>query len=243
MKFKYYDPSQRKSNGAIKRVKKDMYLLLGWNGLDNRSNIKFVDVLSFDPRDSTRAIFGANVFYFDPLVAKHRAIFRYSEYSPFGLNMAYVKAGLFPGSKKEMIVYDHLGSPKPGDQKLKEIWEMGADGSYDALSYQKGGRFEWRKNVEVIDQLSRREIREAAENQEKILRARLAELKRLAILSGDEQLVEDIERLEERKDLDKKAARFLRRKEKMVLKEQQQRQEEEKKRLQKAGIDLSDNNR
>lgn len=238
--FKYYDPKVRKRNGSIRRVKQDMYVLMGWNGLDNRSNLKFVEVLSFDPRDSTRALFGANVFYFDKLVAKHRAIFRYSEYAPFTLNFAYIEGGFFPWSKKEVIAYDHLGSPGTGDQHLVDIWEMGPDGSYDALEFVRGGRFEWVKNVEIVSQLTNKEVREAADNQEQIFRARLAYLKQMAKAAGDNDIVEEIERMEERGDFGRRAARFIRRKEELLLERQQQMEAEERKRLEELGIDLSD---
>ncbi|TAE59424.1 MAG: hypothetical protein EAZ89_02520, partial [Bacteroidetes bacterium] len=123
--YKYYDPKQRTTSGKIKKEKIKYYILFGWNGMDNRSNLKFVDVMSFDPKQKDRVIFGANVFYFDRNIPKYRALFKYSEYAPFSLNYSYVKEGI---SKKKMIVYDHLASPKPGDRKLTEIWEMGPDG-------------------------------------------------------------------------------------------------------------------
>lgn len=147
--FRYYDPKKVDSKGRIKKEKQIFYVLTGWNGLDNRSNLKFVDVMSFDPNQKDRVIFGANVFYFD-VIPKYRALFKYSEYAPFSLNQAYVRKSKF--SKKKMIVYDHLASPKPGDRKLKEIWEMGPDGSYDALYYNKrSGFFEWYTNVELAE--------------------------------------------------------------------------------------------
>ncbi|MEM7370139.1 MAG: hypothetical protein AAF587_16145 [Bacteroidota bacterium] len=147
--FKYYDPKKMDSKGRVKKEKQTFYVMTGWNGLDNRSNLKFVDVMSFDPNKKDRVIFGANVFYFD-LIPKFRALFKYSEYAPFSLNQAYVKKSKL--SKKKMIVYDHLASPKPGDRKLTEIWEMGPDGSYDALYYnKKGGFFEWYTNVELAE--------------------------------------------------------------------------------------------
>lgn len=233
-----YDSQQKKKKVKLKKVKRDMYVMLGWNGLDHRSNIKVVDVLSFDPQDSSRAIFGANIFYFDPLVAKHRAVFKYSEYSPFSLNYSYVKGkGLFKG-KQKMIVYDHLANPKPGERKLKEIWEMGPDGSYDALSYQKG-TFRWLRNVETVDELTAQEIRDASENRERIIRARLADMKAYAKELGSEDMVADIERVERKGNLDKRVVRFLRRQEKLLLKRQQELQEQEKQRLKDAGINLT----
>lgn len=168
------EANERNERRKLKKVKRDMYVLLGWNGLDHRSNLKFVDVLSFDPRDSSRAIFGANIFYFDPLVAKHRAIFRYSEYSPFSLNYAYVKHGLFPWSKKRMIVYDHLAMPGTSDRKLKEIWEMGPDGSYDALYFRKG-RFDWETNIDLAEDYNSKITRKMLEEQQSRERERLKE--------------------------------------------------------------------
>ena len=148
--FRYHDPSKSDGKGGIKETKQTFYVLMGWNGLDNRSNLKFVDLMSFDPDKKDRVIFGANVFYFD-VIPKYRALFRYSEYAPFSLNEAYVRKNRF--SKKKMIVFDHLASPKPGDRKLTEVWEMGPDGSYDALRYTKkeGGYFEWYTNVEIAE--------------------------------------------------------------------------------------------
>ena len=166
------EASERNQTRKLKKVKRDMYVLLGWNGLDHRSNLKFVDVLSFDPRDSSRAIFGANVFFFDPLVAKHRALFRYSEYSPFSLNYAYVQHGLFPWSKKRMIVYDHLAMPGNGERKLKEIWEMGPDGSYDALYFRKS-RFNWLTNIDLAEDYNNKVTRKALEEQQERERERL----------------------------------------------------------------------
>jgi len=166
------EATERNETRKLKKVKRDMYVLLGWNGLDNRSNLKFVDVLSFDPRDSSRAVFGANVFFFDPLVAKHRALFRYSEYSPFSLNYAYVQHGLFPWSKKRMIVYDHLAMPGNGEQKLKEIWEMGPDGSYDALYFRKS-RFNWLTNIDLAEDYNNKVTRKALEEQQERERERL----------------------------------------------------------------------
>jgi len=172
-RFKYYDRVQEGEGFKIKKFKKNMYILMGWSGLDNRSNMKFVDVLSFDPKDSARAVFGANVFYFDPVVAKHRAIFRYSEYAPFSLNYAYVKYGLL-GRKKLMLVFDHLASPRPGERQFKEIWELGPDGSYDALYFEKGsGSFTWYKNIELAESYNNKITRKLLEEQ------RLKEIQRL----------------------------------------------------------------
>lgn len=169
LNLKYYD-RKLSSSGKQKRVKKQFYVLLGWNGNDNRSNYKMVEVMSFDPEDKNRVIFGADVFYFDA-IPKFRAIFNYSEYSPFSLNYNWVKTGRF--SKSNMIVYDHLGTPKGKQSEMKEVWEIGPDGSIDGLYfYKRKGVFEWHRNVQLaekyISKLHRTQVAEARENQERI---------------------------------------------------------------------------
>ena len=54
--FKYYDPKQMDSKGRVKKTKQTFFVLTGWNGLDNRSNLKFVDVMSFDPNKKEKLI-------------------------------------------------------------------------------------------------------------------------------------------------------------------------------------------
>ncbi len=133
-----------------KRVKTETkyYLLMGWNGWDNTANYKIVDILSFDPNDSSKVNFGAPIFYFDR-IPKARALFKYSDYATFTLNYTTVRRGPFKVLQKRMLVYDHLAQPqqsRPLDQ-----FDMGPDGSYDALSYfgKYGGYFEWYRNVET----------------------------------------------------------------------------------------------
>ncbi|WNJ18587.1 hypothetical protein [Pontibacter sp. G13] len=177
MKFKYFDPTDRKSNGKLKKKKLHYYLLFGWNGMDNRSNIKFLDVMTFDPKDEERVIFGANVFYFDVL-PKFRALFKYSEYAPFSLNYSYVQAG---SKRKLMIVYDHLATPKMQEKKLEEITELGPDGSYDALGYNKrSGVIEWFSNVELAEEFNSKLNRQRIEEQRELFeKQRQAEIDRL----------------------------------------------------------------
>ncbi|MEM6263272.1 MAG: hypothetical protein AAGI38_12240 [Bacteroidota bacterium] len=138
----------RKRNQSI-------YLLFGWNGFDAQTNYKVVDIMSFDLNDKERVIFGAGIFFFDPLVAKQRAIFRYSDNAPFSLNMAYVKKS--PLKKKRMIVYDHLSQPNNTRTTVANMWDLGPDGSYDALEFIKsGGYFKWYKDVELAEKYNRK---------------------------------------------------------------------------------------
>ncbi len=135
-----------------KRVKEGVnyYLLMGWNGWDNKSNYKVMEVLSFDQEDSTRAIFGAPIFYFDQ-IPKARALFKYSDNSHFSMNMSYVKSGFLKMFKKKMVVYDHLALPNIS--RGTEKYELGPDGTYDAVAWfgKYGGYFEWYRQVEVAE--------------------------------------------------------------------------------------------
>lgn len=167
--LRYYDPRDRDAGGKVKRKKQTFYLLMGWNGVDNRSNFKFVDVMTFDPKDKRRVVFGADVFYFDP-IPKYRAIFKYSEYAPFTLNFSYAKKGL---GKRRMIVYDHLAAPR-GGAGLEQVWDLGPDGSYDALFYDRGSSsFAWGRNVRIAERFNERYNRKVAGQQQRDERERL----------------------------------------------------------------------
>lgn len=135
-----------------KRVKEKVtyYTLMGWNGWDNKANYKVLDILTFDPDDSTRAVFGAPIMYFGK-IPKARALFKYSDYSAFSMNTSFIRTGPFNMFKRKMIVYDHLAAPNKSSKV--ELWQVGPDGSYDAVSYFKkyGGYFEWYRNVEVAE--------------------------------------------------------------------------------------------
>lgn len=159
----------------MKRVKEDItyYVLTGWNGWNNQANYKVLEVMSFDPEDSTRVLFGAPILYFDK-IPKSRALFKYSEYAPFSLNINTVKSGWFKLGKRQMFVYDHLANPNMNPET--GIYESGPDGTYDALNYYKkhGGYFEWYRNVKVVDgannQYSDKELKRIRKERERRLK-------------------------------------------------------------------------
>lgn len=158
--------------------KQDIYLLFGWNGFDNRTNYKVLDVLYFDPKDPNRVLFGAETFiyqkvvgeYFDQraqqqkqkkiFISKHRILFKYSDNAPFSLNMAYVKKGIF--SKKEMVVFDHLSEGSSPGMEARASWEIGPDGSVDAMGFVKrnGGYFQWYSDVSLAEKYNRKLTRD-----------------------------------------------------------------------------------
>lgn len=164
----------RNDPDRYKKRKQDIYLLFGWNGFDNRTNYKVLDVMYFDPKDPTRVLFGAETFiyqkvvgeYFDQraqqqkqkkmFISKHRILFKYSDNAPFSLNMAYVKRGLF--GKKEMVVFDHLSEGSAPGMEVRASWEIGPDGSVDAMSFVKrnGGYFQWYSDVTLAEKYNRK---------------------------------------------------------------------------------------
>jgi hypothetical protein len=167
----------------FKKRKIDFYLLFGWNGYDHRTNYKVLDVMHFDPDDPERVLFGAEVFIYQKaigkkwdskeeeqkvqkvFISKHRALFKYSDNAPFSLNMAYVKKGFFGMGKKEMIVFDHLAEGTSPGGASRAGWEIGPDGSYDALAFTSrgGGYFQWYSNVELAEKYNRKLSREQRE--------------------------------------------------------------------------------
>jgi hypothetical protein len=205
-----------------KRVKTDQryYLLMGWNGWDNKANYKVAEILSFDSKDSTKINFGAPIFYFDN-IPKARALFKYSDYSSFTMNYTYVKSGLFKLGKKRMLVYDHLAPPGKGTRPT-DMFELGPDGSYDALNYfgKYGGYFEWYRDVTTTEKYdSRKHAREMAKLQEKLAK-------------GDQTLP----------DYDKLASKRQARIDTKVTKREAQRQKKETERkLKESGIDIKKN--
>ncbi len=158
-----------------KTIRQDAYILLGWNGFDQSSNIKFVEVLTLDPNDKNQVYFGADIFYFD-IVPQFRAVFRYSDNAPFNLNYGYVKTGPFNFFKKKMIVYDHLAPPQSGSDQRFGGWSLGPDGSYDALNfYKRGGYYEWKRDITIASQHNNEVTRKSQEQERERAKRRLEE--------------------------------------------------------------------
>ncbi len=157
--IKYVDPR------TGKKVKSTAYIVMGWNGYDGSSNFKFVDVITPDPQNKNRIIFGANIFFFD-LVPKYRAVFRYSDNAPFSLNYGYVKHGLGKFFRKRMIIYDHLAQPS-SSRRTGSTFALGPDGSYDALNfYNGGGYFEWYRNIQIAEKYNSKLTQKMLEKQQ-----------------------------------------------------------------------------
>ena len=108
-----------------KKFKKDkIYVLLGWNGNNDLSNQKLIDI--FYMNEDNEATFGKDIFESENGIKK-RLIFEYKE--GIAMNLRYNK-------KKKMIIWDHLSPSKP---ELKGHYEYyGPDLTFDALYFEKG---------------------------------------------------------------------------------------------------------
>lgn len=123
----YYDiiPMGKKNN--------DTYTLLGWDGKDNLTNRKVIDVLDVG---GSKLKFGANIFNTESAVAK-RIILEYSD---------EVSASVKYYSEKQCIIMDHLSPKNP---MMTGIYaDYGPDGSYDMLVFNKG-KWDYLDNVDV----------------------------------------------------------------------------------------------
>ncbi|MGZ3899172.1 MAG: hypothetical protein ACXVNM_03035 [Bacteroidia bacterium] len=111
------------------------YTLIGWDGNDNLTQRKFVDVLYFKP-DGT-PVFGKDVFRF-PRKNPKRLMFEYSK---------EVSMSLKYNDKRKQIIYSHLAPKDPGTVLEGQFQYYGPDGSFDALELKKD---KW-VTIEAID--------------------------------------------------------------------------------------------
>lgn len=114
----------------------DYYTLLGWDGNDNLTQRKFVDVLYFRP-DGT-PMFGKDVFKV-PKKSPKRAMFEYS--SEVSMSMKYL-------DKTGQIVVSHLAPKDEGTTLEGQFQYYGPDGSFDAYEQSKG-RWVLREDVDM----------------------------------------------------------------------------------------------
>lgn len=146
---------QKALTPGLKKEKVKFYVLLGWNGHDNATQYKVIDVIIFPREDSSKIYFGAPIFYAGTGIPKHRIIFEYSDNANFSCNQAFIE-GKKTKKKKLVIVFDHLAKSNKTNP-TSNSWDYGADGSYDALRFvnryhdQRKGFFVFQKNVTVYD--------------------------------------------------------------------------------------------
>lgn len=116
-----------------KRGRGDSYVLLAWDGVDNLTNKKMVDVIQIR---NERIRFGGDVFEGEEGIGK-RVILEYSN---------GVSASLKYYPKRDYIVFDHLSPRNPAMVGI--FSDYGPDGSYDALKFEKG-KWKMISNIEV----------------------------------------------------------------------------------------------
>ena len=100
------------------------YVLLGWDGNDDFTNKKLIDILYLEDDDAP--IFGKEIIEYEGQTIS-RLVFEYGE----GISMS-----LRYDEKSKQIIWDHLS---PSKQELKGHYKYyGPDLSFDALLFDKG---------------------------------------------------------------------------------------------------------
>lgn len=124
------------------------YTLLGWDGYDRHSQLKMVDVLTFDHDD--RPQFGAPVFLYkgenEERERQDRVFFEYSEDAVMSLNVA---------EGTDIIVFDQL-VPLAGSARGGRT-EMVPDGSYSSFNFREGTWLERKNPFDTFEEFYGRE--------------------------------------------------------------------------------------
>jgi hypothetical protein len=107
---------------SVDSKKNDTYIVLGWDGKDDMTTCKIVDVIEFS---GSKVRLGAAIFP-GAMGNQKRLIFEYS-------NEVSMSVKYYP--KKKCIVVDHLA---PKSSMMTGVYaDYGPDGSYDLYQYEK----------------------------------------------------------------------------------------------------------
>lgn len=118
-----------------KHKRKKYYTLLGWDGNNQSTNKKIIDVLTINEKGFPK--FGEPVFSDEKGKIKKRIIFEYK---------AGVTMSLRYDEEKPGIVFDHLS---PSDPNLEGVYSFyGPDFTYDMLQF-KDGKWLYVKNIDA----------------------------------------------------------------------------------------------
>lgn len=117
-----------------KYKRKRYYTLLGWDGNDDYTTRKVIDVLYFDKNDEP--VFGLPVFKM-LRGRNHRVIFEYSNQTTMLLRY---------DDKKKIIVFDLLVPAKPLYEGKFQFY--GPEGTYDGMTFEKG-KWIYQQSVDV----------------------------------------------------------------------------------------------
>tara|TARA_B100000768_G_scaffold66071_1_gene63482 strand:- start:5164 stop:6066 length:903 start_codon:yes stop_codon:yes gene_type:complete len=126
----------------IKRGNKKYYVLLGWNGNDERSNIKVIDVLSV----KKDLVFGAPIFRVDKK-RLNRYIIEYKEDASASIKFK---------KKEDRIVFSNLIPLNDGMEGLYDYYVP--DGSINAFELSNGS-FKFKRDVENTEKVNIPKIR------------------------------------------------------------------------------------
>lgn len=108
------------------------YTLIGWDGADNLTNKKIIEVLAFTRRGIP--VFEKKMFKVDRVISS-RLVFEYADRATMLLRY---------NEKHKIIVIDHLS---PSEDRFKDMYQYyGPDMSFDALEF-KGGRWQMESDI------------------------------------------------------------------------------------------------
>jgi hypothetical protein len=133
-----------------KHQKKTYYTLLGWDGNDNMSRKKMIDVVSFGSDGAPK--FGDGIFSYEKKFPR-RVIFEYAPDAVMTLN--YAEASKQIDNKNittDMIVFSHLMPSHPALEGQYQFYVT--DGSFDAFMF-KNGKWEYVKDVDARNSKSK----------------------------------------------------------------------------------------
>jgi hypothetical protein len=116
----------------IEKSKKTIYTVLGWDGNSMVSNVKLIDVLSFN---GDHVKIGSPIFKMNGEVHK-RLFFEHSKRAFMSLNYDQVR---------NRIIFDHLSPETPGLEGFREYYVP--DLSYDELKYYNN---KWHHKEDVV---------------------------------------------------------------------------------------------
>ena len=124
----------------IKKKGRKYYTLLGWDGNNDVSTKKIIDVMYFSGREKIK--FGASIFKANKTTSK-RYIIEYNATSTISVKY---------NEKEKRIVFDHLIPMKEDLEGLHEYYVP--DGTYNALQY-SNGKWELKNDVVVANPTSK----------------------------------------------------------------------------------------
>lgn len=126
-----------------KSGRKKYYTLLGWDGNDNITQKKIIDVLTFNSKD--KPVFGADIFKYDKKRYK-RIIFEYSK--TVSMSLKYDKQNMQNNKKKKMmIVFDRLAPLDPNLEGQYQFYYPETN-IFDAFIF-RSGKWEYIKDIDA----------------------------------------------------------------------------------------------